>query len=86
MPLGYATFFYLNSNTVSGLDFMNVRSLVRRGEVGDRQLGNLRALVGELEKYGKEGIPHQPLGRMAISELRDAPRVAEAFGEVGADR
>lgn len=56
-PLGHVTFLSLNSNRVTGYDVLNFRNLVRQGEVGQRQLGTLRALADALRARQYPGLP-----------------------------
>jgi len=48
-PIGYVTLLKLDSNRVSGFNFLNLRNLSFQGEVGSRQLGELQALVARLQ-------------------------------------
>jgi len=55
--LGYVTIFGLDSNRVSGFDFLNVRNLNRHGEIGNTQRGTLLALQETLRTHGDQAIP-----------------------------
>ena len=54
---GYVTFFYLDSNRVSGFNPFNILNLVQKGEVGIQQRGDLAAIEQALRDRTHDKIP-----------------------------